>query len=166
MQDFLVQFGKEIAVALVTAIGALFVFLLKHFFSERKRRLIVVEKTARANRDKAERQIEELKYLILNVRDDVRKSHEILKDKLYEHEKQEIREYGELRGKLNNVGSMVSTYSENVSKLTGRVDDQLSMTASHISTISHMSKQIDALFKFADAKKRASDCQDPNGHAD
>lgn len=166
MQDVLLQFGKEIAIGLLGAIGALFVFLLKHFFAEKKRRLKLAEMEIKRVRDKAEKQIEELKNLMLGIREDVHKSHSVLKDKINDAEKQNIREYAELRGKLDNIASTVSTYSENVSKLSGRVDDQLNMTANHIATISHMSKQIDALFKIADAKKRASDCQETNGSAD
>lgn len=166
MQEVLLSSGKEIVIGLLSAVGALFVFLLKNFFAERKRRIRLAEIELKRVRDKAEKQIDELKDLLLAVKDDVRSSHSVLKDKINENEKQQIREYGELRGKLDTVATSVSAYSENVSKLSGRVDDQLNMTASHIATISHMSKQIDALFKIADAKKRASDCQDPNGHAD
>lgn len=169
LQDLLLQSGKEIAVGLITAIGALFVFLLKNFFAERKRRIKAAEIEIKKVREKSEKQIDELKCLMVNIKDDVRKSYELLKDKINENEKQQIKDHAEIRGRLEVVSQAVSGYSENVSKLSGRVDDQLNMTASHIATISHMSKQITALFKIADAKKRASDVdasKDPNGHDD
>lgn len=166
MQDFLVSFGKEIAVALVTAFGALFVFLLKHFFAERKRRLISLERKARAESDKRDKQIADLMTLLGTIKDNVRASHDSLKERINDAEKTHIRDFGQLSGKVEALAGQVAGTNEGVSKVTGRVDDQVQLVASHIATISHLTKQIDALFKVVDARKRASDCQEPNGSAD
>lgn len=166
MQDFLLAFGKEIAVALVTAFGALFVWLIKHFFAERKRRLVAVEQAAKKERDKRDKQASDLMTALGGIKDMVRSSHESLKDRINEAEKTHIRDFGELRGKVEALAGQVAAANEGVSKVTGRVDDQVQMVATHISTISHLTKQIDALFRIVEAKKRTSDCQDPNGHAD
>lgn len=42
-------------------------------------------------------------------------------------------------------------------KLEGRLDEHISMTASYTQSIGHMSRQIDALFRFVDAPKRATE---------
>ena len=162
MQDLILSSGKEIVIGVLSALGALFIFLLKNFFSERKKRLKAAEVKIEKVKENLDKKIEEITCLIVAIKEDVHKYHDSLKDKINEAEKQHIKDFGEMRGQVNVMANSLNSYSENVAKLTGRVDDQLDITASHINTISHMSRQLEALFKVVDAKKRASDCQDPN----
>lgn len=58
---------------------------------------------------------------------------------------------------LTILANNLQGYTNSVSKLEGRVDDMVDQNASQIATLSHLARQMDAIFKVIDARKRASD---------
>lgn len=65
--------------------------------------------------------------------------------------------FATMGGELKALREMLSNYMQGVSELKGRVDDAVQQQAAHISTIGHLSRQIDALFNIVEAGKRLSD---------
>jgi len=62
-----------------------------------------------------------------------------------------------MEGQLTALHETLKGYTQGVSELKGRLDDTVAQQSAHIATISHMSRQIDALFTVVDGAKRASD---------
>ena len=65
---------------------------------------------------------------------------------------------GKLMSKTSEISGMMNSNSKDVAKLEGRLDEHMSMISNYIQTIGHMSRQIDALFRYVDgANQRSTD---------
>ena len=101
--------------------------------------------------------IDKVGNALVGLKDELVKVIFNLETKLSELEKQNIRQYAKLESKVDVLATSVQHHQVGVSELKGRVDDQLNLVSSHIHTLGHMSKQLERLFEFVDASKRATD---------
>lgn len=58
---------------------------------------------------------------------------------------------------VQHLENKVESYQLSVAKYEGQSEQQMQLIASHIQTLGHMSRQLDAIFKVVDAPKRATD---------
>lgn len=62
-----------------------------------------------------------------------------------------------LKEKTDHVDRMVNNYAKDLGKVEGRLDEHINMIANYIQTIGHISRQMDAVFKYIDADRRPTD---------
>jgi len=65
--------------------------------------------------------------------------------------------------KTSHNDAKTTDLSKDLARMEGRLDEHLSMLSNYIQAISHMTKQVNALFKYVDADKRATDIQRKEG---
>ena len=99
--------------------------------------------------DRKEKTLENKKEI-----EDVKKKTELFQEKIQDI-KSEISdrdgkieiEFLKLNTKFDQTVETMKQYQHEISKLDGRINEHFNLVSAHISTIAHMSKQIDALFK-------------------
>jgi len=62
-----------------------------------------------------------------------------------------------LKEKTDRIDSTVGNYTKDLGKIEGRLDEHINMIANYIQTIGHISRQMDAVFKYIDADRRSTD---------
>jgi DNA repair ATPase RecN len=62
-----------------------------------------------------------------------------------------------LKEKTDRIDSTVGNYTKDLGKIEGRLDEHINMIANYIQTIGHISRQMDAVFKYIDADRRPTD---------
>ena len=65
--------------------------------------------------------------------------------------------------RMQNLSDTIHQSGKETAKIEGRLDEHINMISSFISTIGHMGRQIDALFKYVDGNNRATDQKQQNG---
>lgn len=58
---------------------------------------------------------------------------------------------------LKTINDLMIDQIKEQGKVEGRLDEHISMIANYIQTIGHMSRQMEAIFRFIDAKDRPTD---------
>lgn len=136
----------QLAIFVLTVLFGIIGYLLKVIWREKKARI-----RAQAS------EITKISAALSSFKDDLVKSICGLESKLAEVEKHHIKQYAKLESKVDVLATSVQHHQGSVSELKGRVDDQLNLVSSHIHTLGHMSRQMEKIFEFIDAPKRATD---------
>lgn len=64
------------------------------------------------------------------------------------------------KGDLELIKNDLRHYATDVAKLDGKIENQLNLVSTHISTIGHISRQMNRIFEYIDAPKRTTDIAD------
>lgn len=148
---------EKLAIGFIGLLGGLLMYWVKSFFEDRHKRTEETKTDLKETKDKQDKEFKEILKLMSEMKDDLQHNHNTLKDSLNETEKRNIKEHAEVFAKIGTMGHQVTQCMESISEMKGRLNDQITLGSSHISTIGHMSRQIDALFRAIDAQKRATD---------
>lgn len=155
------EFDDRLTIVLISSGMTLVVTVLgiwiKGYFQGRKERVTETKSDLEKHKDKVDSEIKELSKFMHEFKEEVSKSYYNLKEMIGKIEIQQSEERAELRTRIEVLGQQQQHYSESVVELKGRVDQQMDLVSSHISTLGHMSRQLERIFQFIDAPKRATD---------
>jgi hypothetical protein len=112
--------------------------------------------------DKTNGKIDKLVEVLNTTKIDLIATQRDLAQKIGENDKVTAIAMATMMGKQEMLAQSVTHHQHAFAKLEGRLEDSIEQNNKFISSMSHMGKQIDALFTVVDAPRRASDTTKPS----